>query len=283
MRFGAGGIRFAAGPDHALSGSEREALSRLEPDPGDPQQPFEIELVDAPPWTSDDPALFPQWEPAVQRWVGDRLLASHKSFTAEIEPFAARARLFRREERAYPLETVIRTSMMARLPLVGGLPLHAAGVVLAGRGVAFFGASGAGKTTLATTSPVPVLSDELVAIGPGRPFSLARSGFWGEGRPVAGAASAPLGLLVDLAKGPALHLERLAPAVAAGRLLASVPVPHAPSLWRRVLAVAAELVSHVAVVRMEWSPRDPPWPALLRLLDEAEPGSFTRPRDLPSE
>lgn len=269
MRFGAGGIAFSAGPDDRLLPSEREALTRLDLEPAGSQATFEIELLAEPPWTSDDPALFPQWEPAVQRWSSDRLLASHRSFTAEIEPFAAHARLFRREERAYPLETVIRTSMMARLPLVGGLPLHAAGVVLAGRGVAFFGASGAGKTTLAATSPVPVLSDELVAIAPGRPFSLVRSGFWGEGREAAGAASAPLGLLVDLAKGPALHLERLVPAVAAGRLLASVPVPHAPSLWRRVLAVAAELVTHVAVVRMEWSPHDPPWPALLRLLDEA--------------
>ena len=268
MRFGAGGLRFAAGPDTALFRSEREALARLDPEPALDQPSFEIELVDAPPWTSDDPALFPQWEPAVQRWEGERLLASHKSFTAEIEPFASRARLQRREARAYPLETVIRTSMMARLPLVGGLPLHAAGVVLAGRGVAFFGASGAGKTTLSATSPVPVLSDELVAIGPGRPFSLVRSGFWGEGRPRAGASSAPLGLLVDLAKGPAFRVERLSPAIAAGRVLASVPVPHAPALWRRALGVVAELVTQVPVVRMEWSPLDPPWPALVRLLDE---------------
>jgi hypothetical protein len=163
---------------------------------------------------------------------------------------------------------VIRTSLMARLPLVGGLPLHAAGVVLAGRGVAFVGPSGAGKTTLSATSPVPVLSDELVAIGPGRPFSLVRSGFWGEGRPAGSASSAPLGLLVDLAKGPALRFERLHPAAAAGRVLASVPVPHAPALWRHALAVVAELVSRVAVVRMEWTPLDPPWPALTRLLDE---------------
>jgi hypothetical protein len=268
VRFGAAGLRFSAGPDEALHPSEREALARLEPEPADGQQLFEIELVDAPPWTSDDPALFPQWEPAVQRWVDDRLLASHKSFTAEIEPFASRARVQRREPRAYPLETVIRTSLMARLPLVGGLPLHAAGVVLAGRGVAFFGASGAGKTTLSATSPVPVLSDELVAIGPGRPFSLVRSGFWGEGRPAGSASSAPLGLLVDLAKGPALRFERLHPAAAAGRVLASVPVPHAPALWRHALAVVAELVSRVAVVRMEWTPLDPPWPALTRLLGE---------------
>jgi hypothetical protein len=271
VRFGAGGLRFSAEPDTALSVSEREALARLEPEPADPQAPFTIELVDAPPWTSDDPSLFPQWEPAVQRVVGDRLLVSHKSFTAEIEPFASRARLQRREVRAYPLETVIRTSMMARLPLVGGLPLHAAGMVLAGRGVAFFGASGAGKTTLAATSPVPVLSDELVAVGPVRPFALVRSGFWGEGRPESGASSAPLGLLVDLAKGPAFHVERLSPAVAAGRVLASVPVPHAPALWRRALGVVAELVAHVPVVRMEWSLLDPPWSGVARLLDGLPP------------
>jgi hypothetical protein len=45
-------------------------------------------------------------------------------------------------------------------------------------------------------------------------------------------------------------------------------VPHAPALWRHALAVVAELVSRVAVVRMEWTPLDPPWPALTRLLDE---------------
>ncbi len=269
MKFGAGGLCFAAGPEERLIPSEREALARLDPEPDGPQPPFAIELVEEPPWRSDDPTLFPQWEPAVQRFVGERLLASHRSFTAEIEPFASRARLQRREARAYPLETVIRTSMMARLPLVGGLPLHAAGVVLGGRGVAFFGASGAGKTTLSATSPVPVLSDELVAIAPGRPFTLVRSGFWGEGRPQAGALRAPLGLLVDLAKGPGFRAERLAPSQAAGRVLASVPVPHSPSLWRAAFAVVAELVSRVPVIRMEWTPLEPPWASLQGLLDEA--------------
>jgi hypothetical protein len=271
VRFGAGGLAFAAGPDDRLLPSEREALARLDREPTGSPAPFEIELVDEPPWTSDDPALFPQWEPAVQRWVGDRLLASHRSFTAEIEPFASRARLQRREERAYPLETVIRTAMMARLPIVGGLPLHAAGVVLSGRGVAFFGASGAGKTTLAATSPAPVLSDELVAIGAGRPFALVRSGFWGEGRPAGVASSAPLALLVDLAKGPAFRVERLSPAAAAGRVLASVPVPHSPALWRRVLEVVAEVVSQVPVVRMEWAPAAPPCEPLAALLEDIPP------------
>jgi len=267
VRFGAGGLAFSARPDERLLPCECEALARLGPAQNASQTPFEIELVDQPPWTSDDAALFPQWEPAVQRWASGRLLASHRSFTAEIEPFAAQARLFRREQRAYPLETVVRTAMMARLPIAGGLPLHAAGVVLAGRGVAFFGASGAGKTTLAATSPVPVLSDELVAIGPGRPLSLVRSGFWGEGQAMAGPWQAPLGLLVDLAKGPGLRIEPLSPAAAAGRLLASVPVPHAPELWRYALEVAADVVMRVPVVRMEWALLTPPWPALVALLE----------------
>lgn len=269
MRFAAGGLPFSAGPDTSLLADERAALARLDPAPA-ASLPFEIELVAEPPWLSDDAALFPQWEPAVQRWADGRLLVSHRSFVAEIDPFAARARLHRREARAYPLEAVIRTAMMARLPIAGGLPLHAAGVVLGGRGVAFFGPSGAGKTTLAATAPAPVLSDELVAIGPARPLTLVRSGFWGEGSP-GGALPLPLGaplaLLVELAKGPELRFSRLEATLAAGRLLASVPVPRVAALWQRTLEVAAEVVSAIPVVRMEWSPAVPPWPSLQGLLD----------------
>lgn len=272
MRFRAGGVRFSVGPEPALLPAEREAIARLDPDlADDAQAPVRVELVEAPPWTSDDPVLFPQWEPAVQRWSGGRLLCSHRSFTAEIDPFSGRVRLHRREARAYPLETVIRTAMMARLPLLGGLPLHAAGVVVEGRGVAFFGPSGAGKTTVASTSPFPVLSDELVAVAPGRPFDLVRSGFWGEGPASGRTGPAPLSLLVDLAKGTALRLTRLRPAEAAGRVLASVPVPLAPPLWSRALAVVAALVRELPVYRMEWAPAEPPWERLAGVLAEASP------------
>jgi len=272
VRFRAGGIRFSLEPEAALFDSEREAIRRLDPDDGEAApDPVRIQLVDVPPWTSDDPALFPQGEPAVQRFRDGLLLSSHRSFTAEIDPFGARARLQRREEYAYPLEVVVRTAMMARLPLVGGLPLHAAGVVVEGRGVVFLGPSGAGKTTLASTSPFPVLSDELVAVVPGHPFDLVRSGFWGEGAATGRTRPAPLALLVDLAKGPAFRLSRLRPAEAAGRVLASAPVPLAPPLWSRCLAVAAALVREVPVHRMEWAPAEPPWERLAGVLAEASP------------
>jgi hypothetical protein len=270
VRFRAGGVRFSVEPGATLFPSELEAIGRLDPDEGDTAQaPVQIEIADCAPWASPDPALYPRWEPAVQRWVGDRLLCSHRSFTAEIDPFAGRAVLFRCEERAYPLEAVVRTAMMARLPLLGGLPFHAAGVAVLGRGIVFFGPSGAGKTTLASTSPYPVLSDELVAVIGGSPFDLVRSGFWGEARDSGRGGPVPLALLVDLAKGPALELVRVRPAEAAGRILASTPVPLAPPLWSRALAVAAALVREVPVYRMEWSPTEPPWERLSGLLAEA--------------
>jgi hypothetical protein len=266
VRFAAGGLAFSAEPDARLLPSERSALARLDP-PGEAREPFRIELVDDPPWTSDDPSLFPQWEPAVQRFEASLLLASHRSFIAEIDPFAARARLFRREARPYPLESVIRASMMARLPLQGGLALHAAGVRLGARAVAFFGPSGAGKSTLASTAVGPVLSDELVAVAPGRPFTLVRSGFWGAARSGLATTAAPLALLVELAKGPSFAAERLAPALAVGRLLASVATPNAQPLWQAALGVAADLVRCVPVVRMEWTPAAPPWADLEALLE----------------
>lgn len=263
--FRAGGILFDVEPEGSLTVEERAALARLDA-AGAGADPFLIQLVPEEPWTSTDPGLFPQWEPAVQRWVEGRLLCSHKSFTAEIEPDRGRARLHRRERRSYPLEAVIRASMIVRLPLVGGLPLHAAGVVLAGRGIAFFGPSGAGKTTLAATSPYPVLSDELVAIAPGEPRRLVRSGFWGEGRESGRPPQAPLAALIALDKGPRAVLEALGAREAVRRLVGSVTLPLARPLWSRALPILGEIVSAVPVYRLEWSPSEPPWDRLAALV-----------------
>lgn len=267
MRFRAGGVLFSVEPDDELTEAERAALDRLDPpEEGAPQEPLRIDLVADPPWTSDDDALFPRMEPAVQRWVGSELLCSHRSFTAAIDPAGAQARVQRRETRAYPLEAVIRTAMMARLPLLGGLPLHSAGVVLDGRGLAFFGPSGAGKTTLAGTCPATVLSDELVAVEPHGddvPW-LVRSGFWGEGKGEGRPTGAPLAALVSLGRGPAYRLETLPPVEAARRIIGALPVPLAPPLWSRALAVVADLVSRIPVYRLEWSMDEPPWDSLAR-------------------
>ena len=189
MRFRAGGILFSVEPEEALTEEDRTSIVRVDTgESGSPQTPVRLEIVAEPPWTSSDARLYPgRHELPVQRWENGRLLVSHHSFTAEIDPSAAWARLHRPEEHTYPLGVVIRTTMLARLPLLGGLPLHAAGVVLGEQAVGFFGPSGAGKTTLAETCPGTVLSDELVAVAPGEPPPWcaraigARGGSW-EGR-----------------------------------------------------------------------------------------------------
>ena len=267
MKFRAGGVLFSVEPEEALTEEDRASIVRVDTGAcGPPQAPVRIEIVAEPPWTSDDARLFRRLELPVQRWENGRLLVSHHSFTAEIDPSAAWARLHRTREHTYPLGVVIRTTMLARLPLLGGLPLHAAGVVLGHRAVGFFGPSGAGKTTLAETCPGTVLSDELVAVAPGEPPSLVRSGYWGEGREQGGAAGAPLAALVALERGPAFALSRLGPVEAVRRIVDTVPVPFAPPLWSQALAVTADIVSRIPVYRMEWTPSEPPWDRLAEAL-----------------
>lgn len=257
-RVRAGGITFEIGPSEHLTEGEREALARLPRCRGEAGT-FRIDLTPAPPWTSDDPRLFPRMEPAVQAWVDGRLRMSHHSFVAEIDVFGRGARLFRRESRAYPLEATLRAAMMSRLPIEGGLPLHAAGVSMAGRGVAFFGVSGAGKSTLAGLSPHPVLSDELVAVLGSGPPMLLRTGFWGAHAGPSAPDEVPLVALVALEKGPRFELRPMAPRAALRRLLQVVTVPLASSLWQHVLRSLDRLVTACPVYRMAWSPREPPW------------------------
>lgn len=196
----------------------------------------------------------------------DRL--RHARFAAEIDAFAGTARLERRTELDFALVLTLRTALAARLPALGGLPLHAAGLVLGDAGVAFFGVSGAGKSTLAAQAPGPVLSDELVAVVPGPPYGLAASGYWGTlaGRAGAGGGVAPLRALVELAKGPGFRLDRLDAREAARRLAGVTMVPPSPALWGAALAVVARLVAAVPVYRMAWSPAEPPFEALSRSL-----------------
>ena len=267
MRLRAGGVLFSVEPEEALTEEDRASLARVDTGEGGlPQPPVRIEIVARPPWTSDDARLYPRFELPVQRWDDGRLLVSHHIFTAEIDPSAAWARLHRTREHTYPLGVVIRTTMLARLPLLGGLPLHAAGVVLGQRSVAFFGPSGAGKTTLAESYPGTVLSDELVAITPGEPFSLERSGYWGEGQERGGPAGAPLAALVALDRGPSFVLRRLETRDAVRCIVDAVPVPLAAPLWSQALAVTADTVSRVPVYRMEWTPAEPPWDHLAEAL-----------------
>ncbi len=257
-----GGLAFAVEPADRLNEDERRSLARLAATAAGPST-FRLTLADAAPWTSEDASLFPARGPAVVDWVGEGVRVSHSTFVAELDPRAGTGRVFRRVAEAYPLEITLRMALASRLPLEGGLPLHAAGIVLEGQAVAFFGVSGAGKSTLAGMSPYPVLSDELVAVTPDRPFALEATGFWGTlGQGDAPPGTFPLQALVELAKGGRFALERLPPRAALRRLVGVTLVPPGPPLWSAALGVLGQLAAAVPCYRMTWSKDEPPFEAL---------------------
>jgi hypothetical protein len=143
-----GGLVFSVEPEDRLLEAERRSLARLGPGAAD-GAPYRLTLEREPPWSSEDRSLFPERGPAVVDWAEGCVRVSHATFVAELDSRGCAGRLFRRVEEAYPLEITLRVALASRLPLEGGVPLHAAGIVLDGRSVALFGPSGAGKSTLA--------------------------------------------------------------------------------------------------------------------------------------
>jgi hypothetical protein len=217
-----------------------------------------------------DPAQFPDRAPArVEALGAGRLRVSHRRFLAELD-LPARRGVLHREAGSGGLPISLRVALCALLPASGGLPLHAAGVVLASRGLAFFGVSGAGKSTLAAAAPGSVLSDELVVLR-SDPWRLLPSGFWGEVELLASHAAAPLVALFDLSKTSGFQLERLSPRLALQRLLATVLVPPDTGSWTQALLLAARVTREVPVYRLGYALGTPPWDELAARLHGARP------------
>jgi hypothetical protein len=267
------GCPFRVGPVAALDPREETRLTRLARASPVPARPglrtFDLRIVDGPIGPEGFTEIPPDEEPARVTSTGRKLLVAHRRLRAEIDLAASEGRLYRTEPDGGALEIALRVALAARLPAEGALPLHAAGIVLEGAGVAFFGPSGAGKTTLAATAPGPIMSDELVVVRVVPP-ALIPTGFFGELREgEKPAAAAPLVAAVELARGPTFALERLDRSLAVRRLLGSILAPAAVDPWREALAIAGRLVAAVPVYRMEWSPAMPPWTALRAALPRA--------------
>jgi len=151
--------------------------------------------------------------------------------------------------------------------------LHASGVVLHGRGHVFFGASGAGKTTVARLADgyAELLCDEnvvltLAADGP----ALLSTPFWGHSTPPEIIRRvnrrAPLAALYQLTHTPDFTVTRLSPADAVTALLGTEKVAtervESALAW---LAVAGRLVERVPVYRLGFRPTDELWDFLATL------------------
>ncbi len=269
-----GGLAFHIGPSDRITAMDRAGLdhlgvlpfaSALQPDPAGGEV-YRLELCSGEP---DPAAALRRLEsdgPAWVEWTGQQLQVRHSTFVGVLDPQTAVGRIWRREGTSATLPMMMRVALRSRLPLCGGVPVHAAGIVIQGRAVVFFGPSGAGKSTLAGLSPFPVLSDEMVAIA-GPPYRVSGTGVWGTLGPRRfPAESFPLGALVELVKGPGLRLDPLPMPAALRRLLGVLLVPAAPPLWQAALGVLGSLAKSCPLYRMTWSPAQPFWNDLLTAL-----------------
>ncbi|HEX8172985.1 MAG TPA: hypothetical protein VF824_20800 [Thermoanaerobaculia bacterium] len=195
-------------------------------------------------------------EPAQIRVDGDRVVVQHARFDASIDPFTRAISVdCSDDDRPFADAIVERTALSCFLPLAGGLLLHSAGVVIGGRAVAFYGRSGAGKSTFASLVDAPLLSDELIAIERrGDAFVARASGFWGELESrAATAGSFPLHALVELGRGDDVALEPLNAREAMRALVAVAVVPPHPALWRAVMPII-EALAKLRALRLRWTP-----------------------------
>ncbi|HEX6100057.1 MAG TPA: hypothetical protein VF432_27340 [Thermoanaerobaculia bacterium] len=262
-----GGLPFVF-PGCSFSDEEErllEMLSRLNVPPF-VAEPFVIERSDAAP----PPGLPPPGEPAVISFAGDRIRIAHADGAGELDLLAHRGTCTRFTNSGAPLRAMLRTAVVAMLPLHGGLPLHAAGLVADDRALVLFGESGAGKTTIASIAGLPVLSDEIVAVTveDGRP--VARSTGFGDEVYTGGApgVARPVAALVQLAKADRFAVTPLSHAEATRALLKVILSPPHPRVWTRAIATLGAILStQTPVVRMAWPGDRTPIPDLLALLE----------------
>jgi hypothetical protein len=126
---------------------------------------------------------------------------------------------------SYPLDQLLVMYLLGRR----GLVLHAAGALVGGRGIAFSGVSGAGKTTLtALAAGRPgwePLSDDRVVVRVGEALPTLWGTPWsGEGR-VAEHRCGEMAALLFLEQGEAHEIRLLTPAEALPRLLQTASLP----------------------------------------------------------
>ncbi len=191
--------------------------------------------------------------------------------TGEIDLAAGRAWVCAGSaEQALPaVERVLSYILMQALPRRGdALLLHAAGIVIGGRGYVFAGPSAAGKTTVAglAGSRGEVLCDEnvVVACDATLGWQVFSTPFWGHSTPPEQIrrlnCRAPLHGIYLLKHATAFRRTRLSPAEAVVALLSTEKVaverPESAEAW---LAVAGRLVTAVPVYRLEFRPTTALW------------------------
>lgn len=234
---------------------------------------FLLERVADRPWTPSRSEIAPVGGPARLHTDGDRIRVAHEEVVGEIDVAARRGTYARFGSSPAPLRIMLRTACTAMLPLHGAIPLHSSAVIAGDEALVFFGMSGAGKSTTAALSQLPLISDELVAITVAGGEAFARpTGFARELH-----ADSPevtpirVAAFVQLAKAPQFSVTPLHAAAAMPELLKMVLSPSHPLIWNRVIAaLGALLATRTPLLRMAWAADRSPVPQLLSALESLQ-------------
>ncbi len=174
---------------------------------------------------------------------------------------------------AYPLDEVVYLHRIVRL---GGLLIHACGIVRGAHALVFTGPSGAGKTTISRLmqrhAGARVLSDDRIVLRPSeRGIRIHGTPWHGDGE-LSEAGEAELRAVHLIRHAREVIAEPLAGARAAAGLLGNAFLPaHDPVGAAAALEVAAALVERVPVIRLGF-PKDE------RVVRYAFGSSVVRPR-----
>ena len=183
-------------------------------------------------------------------------------FQAEWNPVSNRGRV-RQSVNPYSIDAVLRIVHTLVLSRCGGFLVHAASAVRNGKAFLFAGASGAGKTTLASLAPADaiLLTDEVSYV------RKQEGGYFAFGTPFTGELAkpgenicAPVSALFLLAQGPQNRIDPVGDAEAVRALLANILffAEDAESV-RLVFHAACAFVDRVQVCRLTFVPDTKVW------------------------
>jgi len=171
--------------------------------------------------------------------------------------------VLRQSSNPYSLDTAIRILHTLFLAKQRGFLLHAASAVRNGRAFLFFGASGAGKTTMVRAAPADaaLLTDEISYVRRvGEGYTAYGTPFTGELAKLGENISAPIAGLYHLVQAPRNRVTRLGPGDAVRGLLEGILFfSEDPELVNCVFQSACDVVSQLPVYRLEFMPDERVW------------------------
>lgn len=163
------------------------------------------------------------------------------------------------------IELFLRVVTAIRIFSLGGLMLHAAGIVKDQKSYIFTGYSGTGKTTVCRLSDgYKILNDDLVILTPGESgWQISATPFTNPTQVRPGSGTAPLHKILFLRQDKNHHLEDIPNSMALAELLTHIPViSHSPFHTSSLVNRCREIIQKTKVHELHFLPDGGFWKLL---------------------